>query len=273
MNPVSPEPQSAEVQPDVIHLVTEDDTPVDNFPSEAQQRCLVTPLRDSWTDPGDKGCFVASANVGLYFSDEEPPLVPDFLLSLDVKVPADWWAKKNRCYFMWRFGKPPDVVVEIVSNQEGGEDREKMKTYARIGVSYYVIYDPQCLLSEEVLRVYGRVNHTYERVTPEWLPGMNLGLTLWRGIFEGREDTWLRWIDHNGKIIPTGAERAEEEKQRAEQEKQRAEQEKQRAEQEKQRAEQEKQRAEQEKQRAEQEKQRAERFAAQLRARGIEPEA
>ena len=35
--------------PSVDHLVTEDDTPVDNFPSAKQQRLLVESLYNTWT--------------------------------------------------------------------------------------------------------------------------------------------------------------------------------------------------------------------------------
>ena len=38
---------------------------------------------------------------------------------------------------------------------------------------------------------------------------MQLGLTWWDGEFEGRQDTWLRWTDAEGNLIPTGKERAE----------------------------------------------------------------
>jgi hypothetical protein len=37
-----------------------------------------------------------------------------------------------------------------------------------------------------------------------------LGLTLWNGVFEGIEGTWLRWCDRN--VIPTGAEVARQER-------------------------------------------------------------
>ncbi len=260
MNPVPPlMSELAECYPDVTNLVTEDDTPLDNMFSGAQQRLLVNALRDSWTPPNKESEFVAAANVGLFFSLKKPPLVPDFLLSLEVEIPEDLWIKEHRSYFVWLYEKPPDVVVEVVSNKEGGEDSDKIKTYARIQVPYYVIFDPQCLLSEEVLRVYRLIDKHYERIAPEWLPGIGLGLKIWRGTFEGSEAEWLRWTDQNGAVIPTGAERAAVVDQRFQEERLRAEQEK--------------QRAEQEKQRAEQEKQRAERLAAQLRALGMEPEA
>jgi len=245
-------------RPDIEHLITEDDTPVDNIFSEKQQRLLTESLYASWPGPGENRSFLALANVGLYYSVRRPPLVPDVLLSLDVKVPADIWAKRNRAYFTWEMGKPPEVVFEIVSNRQGREESHKLKQYARIGVAYYVIFDPARQLSDEVLRVYGRKNAAYAKFNEQWLPDVNLGLTLWTGVYEGKEDNWLRWRDREGQLILTGAERAEQEHQRAEQEHQRAEQEH--------------QRAEQERQRAEQERQRAERLTAQLRALGIEPE-
>jgi hypothetical protein len=49
-----------------------------------------------------------------------------------------------------------------------------------------------------------------------------LRLTLWEGMFEGQHDTWLRWTDEHGELIPTGKERAEQARQQAEQERQRA---------------------------------------------------
>jgi hypothetical protein len=50
-----------------------------------------------------------------------------------------------------------------------------------------------------------------------------LGLTLWEGPFENCAAVWLRWRDREGRVIPTGAERAEQERERAEQERFRAE--------------------------------------------------
>ena len=35
-----------------------------------------------------------------------------------------------------------------------------------------------------------------------------MGITLWTGEFEGRNDSWLRWCDQNGNILLTGDELA-----------------------------------------------------------------
>jgi len=205
-----PEVLSPDQRPSVEHLVTEDETPVDNIFSEKQQRLLTEPLYSSWRPAGDQGMFVALANVGLYYAVNKPPYVPDILLSLDVELPAELWPKANRSYFVWEYGKLPDVVVEVVSNREGREDSEKLDGYAHIGVPYYVIFDPERLLSDQPLRAYRREARTYREMDePIWLAGVELGLCLWQGSFEQHEDTWLRWVDAEGHLIPTGAERAE----------------------------------------------------------------
>jgi hypothetical protein len=159
---------------------------------------------------------------------------------------------------IWEYSKPPEVVVELVSNKIGGEADVKLRAYARMGVAYYVIYDPTKQLSDQVLRVYALHPGNSAELQDMWMPGVELGLVLWQGKFEDREDTWLRWYDREGQMLLTGAERAEQEHQRAEQEHQRAEQEH--------------QRAEQERVMRQQAQAQAERLAARLRELGIEPD-
>jgi hypothetical protein len=230
---------------------------VDNIYCEKQQRLLTQSLYDSWTGPSGGRPFIALANVGLFYGINQPPLVPDVLVSLDVELPADIWVKRHRSYMIWQYGKPPEVVIELVSNSVGGEADTKLRAYARMGVAYYVIYDPTKQLSDQVLRVHA-LRPTHYEAQDVWLPGVELGLLLWQGRFEDREDTWLRWRDREGQMLLTGAERAEQERQRAEQERQRAEQER--------------QRADQERVMRQQAQQQVERLAARLRELGIEPE-
>lgn len=207
---------------DVNELVTEDDTPVDNLFSEKQQRLLTEPLYSSWAGPepeaegGGRRPFLVASNVGLFFAWREPPLVPDVFLSLDVEVPEQWHEKSYRYYFFWEFGKAPEVVVEIVSNREGNELGSKKQQYAHIGIAYYVVYDPTHQLGEETLYVFERRAGGYIARAERYLSGIGLGVTLWEGVYEGKQDTWLRWCDQHGRVIPTGAERAAQEAQRAE---------------------------------------------------------
>lgn len=204
--------------PDANLLVTEDDTPVDNFASAKQQRLLVSSLYSSLHEQA----FLAAANVGIYDSDLEPVIVPDILLSFDVQVPQNWWEKQNRCYMVWKFGKPPEVVIEIVSNKVGDEVGEKLRIYEHMRVSYYVVYDPNQQLGNKVLSVYELRGRRFFETEQTWLEQVGLGLTLWQGEFEAREDTWLRWCYQDGKVLPTGDERAAQAEQRVSQAEQRA---------------------------------------------------
>lgn len=202
---------------DISHLVIEDDTPVDNFQSEEQQRLLVEPLYSSKVLPTP---FLAAANVGLFYKLKGDPIVPDVMLGLGVQRSEDYSQRQNRSYFVWEFGKVPDVCIEIVSNQEGDElvlsqkSRQKGKTvskkhiYAQIGVRYYAVFDPlqQIQDPEEMngalLRIWAIAADGYIELTPPegitavgqsvWLNGVGLGLTLWEGQFE--EEITCLWL-------------------------------------------------------------------------------
>ena len=233
---------------DISHLTIEDDTPVDNLQSEKQQRLLVEPLYSSKALPSP---FLVAANVGLFYKLKGDPVVPDVMLSLGVQCADDLSKKQNRSYFVWEFGKLPEVCVEIVSNQEGDEltlsrkSQQKGKTtvkkdlYAQIHIPYYVVFDPlkqiqgKGDMNEALLRVWLNSAGRYVELTPPqgisevgqsiWLEEVGLGLTLWSGEFE--EDvtrTWLRWCDLDGQVILTGAEGREIERQGREAERQRA---------------------------------------------------
>lgn len=198
--------------PDANLLVTEDDTPVDNLASAKQQRLLVGSLYSALQNQ----VFLAEANVGVYHTYGEPAIVPDVFVSFDVETPQNWWEKQNRCYLVWKFGKTPEVVIEIVSNQDGEELDKKLKIYEKMRVYHYVVYDPNLNLGDKVLRVYSLKARRYVETTNNWLEEIGLGLTLWEGEFEGRNDTWLRWCDQDDNVLMTGDERAKQEKQRAE---------------------------------------------------------
>ncbi|MFO0604728.1 MAG: Uma2 family endonuclease [Polyangiales bacterium] len=277
--------------PDVSSVVTEDDTPVDNFFSEKQQRCLTDPIYTSWEGPppeedGLPRPFVAAANVGVFATPTDPPVVPDVLLSVDVSFADDVLAKEDRTYFVWKFGKSPDLVIEIVSNREGEELGKKKLKYRRHHIPYYVVWDPAGYLGDPALHVFELRGDLYVKRSDATFPSLGLGLVLWDGAFEGYVSRWLRWVDAKGELLATGAERAVQEHARAEQERARAVQEHARAEQERARAEQADARAEQERARAEQadvraeqeraraeqERARAARLVERLRALGIDPE-
>jgi len=260
--------------PKIDHLVKENDMPVNNFPLARQQRLLVESLYNSWTPP-DSQAFIADANIGIFYVVNKPPVVPDVFLSLDIQMSDDDWEKKHRCYFCWEYGKPPDLVIEIVSNLEEYENESKLQNYARMRIPYYVVFDPKKQLGGEMLRLYelrGLIQTQYIEKNEKWLPEIGLGLTLWEGAYETKKDTWLRWYDKEGDLILTGSECADKERQEKEQALTELELERQRADQEYQRAEQEHQRAERECQEKEQALVQLERAITQLQAFGLSSE-
>jgi Uma2 family endonuclease len=178
------------------------------------------------------------SNVGLFYEPRRPPLSPDVMLSLRTPPLSDMSLRENRSYFVWVVGKVPDVIIEVVSDRTGGEGTYKLRQYAGMAVPYYVIYDPQVYLRQGVLRAFELNGRDYQPTSASWFARVGLGLVLWQGSYEGVEDTWLRWCDEHGQVIPTGRERSDEARQQAERE-----------------------------------RQRAERLAAQLRALGIDPSA
>jgi Uma2 family endonuclease len=223
---MTPQTLGEMLAPNVEHLVIEDDTPLDNFQTEKQQRLLVEPLYSSWNCEQP---FIAAANVGIFSSDQEEGTAPDVFLSLGVAMPANWGAKQNRSYLVWRFGKFPEVVIEIVSNRKGNElvrkeanKPSKKELYARMGIAYYAVVDPLQQIQEaeqmdgQRLKVFELRGKRYvELPEPFWLDDVNLGLTWWSGTFEGASNEWLRWCDRNQQVILTGQEGRQMERQRA----------------------------------------------------------
>jgi Uma2 family endonuclease len=192
--------------PDLTDIPIEDGKPVAGIFTEKQARLLTEPLYTSWQGGPEHRDFVALADVGLFYAWKEPPLVPDVMLSLDVTQSNDFSQKENLSYFVWRRKKVPEVVDEIVSNREGGEDTTKLRAYAQLRIPYYVIHDPEDLLGGGVLRIFEINRGKYQLITAlpvTWLEEVGLGLTLWQGVFEGIEATWLRWCDKEGNLGAT----------------------------------------------------------------------
>ena len=91
-----------------------------------------------------------------------------------------------------------------------------------------------------------------------WFPELELGVKIWEGDWTNSNATFLRWCDLHGQVIPTGAERAEQETLRADKIEFRADKLK--------------QRVDEEARRADEETRRADKLAQKLRAAGIDPD-
>jgi Uma2 family endonuclease/uncharacterized protein YciI len=267
--------------PDHTRLPCSDGAPVENFQEHPQSILMtdaVVPVLDVLY-PDRRYCI--GQNSGIYWRLTDPPLrgvvVPDWYLIPNVPPTLD--GRPRRSYVLWQEHQRPLLVVEFVSG-DGGEERDRTPEEGkfwiyerRICPAFYAIYEPD----PGRVEVYHFVEDHFEPLSANErghypIPQLGLELGIWEGTYLNVHLPWLRWFDDRGRLLPLGAEQAQQERQRAEAEAQRAEQERQRAEAEAQRAEQEHRRAEAEGQRAEQEHRRAERLAERLRALGINPE-
>ena len=182
-----------EIIPDLSTFQVEDGLPVDSIYQGFQQQLLVDVLIASWAGPAPGRPFLVVHDCGLFYAADKPPVAPDVMLSLDVELEQLTDPLARRSYFQWVIGKPPEVVIEMVSHTPGQEDSKKLDLYARIGVSYYLIFDPHHYLSAEELRVFARQPLGLKRTESRIMEQVGLGVVVWEGSYGGSHARWLRW--------------------------------------------------------------------------------
>ena len=206
--------------PSSAELPDSDDTPVDNELQNLVPNLLLAILALVWGDRQDWFFGVDMAIYHMTGQNPRTPIVPDGFLSLGV-------ARRKReqgrsSYVTWEENDVvPSLVLEVVSQTYGQEYGEKQEKYARLGVLYYVVYNPDFWLRDkhEPLEVYRLIEGKYVRQPdePVWMPEIELGIGRAQGTYEGWTREWLYWYDHSGNRFPSTAEIAQQERQRAEQ--------------------------------------------------------
>jgi Uma2 family endonuclease len=240
--------------PTSAELPCSDDTPVDNENQNLLPNLLLFLLEFIWKDRVDWYCAV---DMGVYHTtgkNPRVPVVPDGFLSLGVeRRKQDLQGKGRSSYVLWEEDyTAPILVLEIVSQTYGNEYDDKMQIYTKLGVLYYVIYNPEYWKRDQhqPFEVYKLINGVYQLQIgePFWMPEIGLGIGRFFQITGSISREILTWYDANNVRHLFPEDLANQEQQRANQEQQRANQEQQRANQEQQRADQERQRADQERQ-------------------------
>jgi Uma2 family endonuclease len=244
------------LQIDLNHLPTSaelpcsDETPVHNEDQNFVPNILLFLLEYIWKSRED---WFFAVDMGVYHTTGLNPrvaVVPDGFLSLGVERRKGGGSRSS--YVVWEEQNVvPMLTLEVVSQTPGGEYEDKLNIYAKLGVMYYVIYNPRFWQRDRhlPLEVYKLVEGVYQLQIgePFWMP--ELGLGIGRCVLPsdpfGREV--LSWFDQKGDRHLSAEE------------------------QERFRAEQERYRAEQERFRAEQEQQQRERLEAFLRSQGFDP--
>ena len=189
-----------------------DETPVDDELQNLVPNLLGWSLSSLWQNRWD---WFFGVDMGIYFrsswANPRSPLVPDGFLSLGVdRVKGN---RLRKSYFVWEEKDIiPTLVLEVVSEKYGGEYHEKMNKYARLGVLYYAIYNPEFFArhNEQPFEVYKLVNKTYrlQLAEPFWMPEIGLGIGRGTGTYWGLTQEWLFWYDEQGNRYLTPEETA-----------------------------------------------------------------
>lgn len=122
-------------------LPCSDDIPVDNEDQNFIPNFLLFLLEFIWANRKD---WFWGVDMGVYHTtgvSPQVPIVPDGFLSLGVERRKGNTSRKS--YLVWEENNiAPIFVLEIVSLTYGGEYDTKMRIYAKLGVLYYVVYNP-----------------------------------------------------------------------------------------------------------------------------------
>jgi Uma2 family endonuclease len=198
--------------PSSDELPDSDDTPVDNEDQNFVPNILLFLLEYLWKNRED---WFFGVDMGVYHTtglSPRVPVVPDGFLSLGVERRKG--GKSRRSYVLWEEQNvAPVLTLEVVSHTPGGEYDDKLAIYSKLGVLYYVIYNPQFWQRDGHLpfEVYKLVNGVYQLQIgePLWMPEINLGIgrCMLPSDPLGREV--LGWYDEKGDRYPTADERAE----------------------------------------------------------------
>lgn len=189
--------------PGAEDLPDSDDTPVDNQLQHLIPGLLEAILALIWSEKMD---WFFGVDMGIYYDPHQPAIVPDGFLSIGVPRIID--SDLRLSYVLWEEQKLPLMVLEVVSQTRRGEYTDKKTEYARLGILYYVIYNP-LRKRKPPLEVYRLVSGEYQLLSgePVWLSEINLGIGRGEGTYQGIRREWLYWYDEKGERYLTPEER------------------------------------------------------------------
>jgi Uma2 family endonuclease len=200
--------------------------PVDNENQNFIPNLLLFLLEFIW---GERLDWYFAADMGIYHTtgtNLRVPVVPDGFLSIGVERRKQSLQGKGRSsYVMWEEDYvPPILTLEVVSQTYGGEYGQKMQIYAKLGVLYYVIYNPEYWKRDkhQPLEVYKLVNGVYQLQDgePLWMPEIGLGIGRFYQTTGSISREILTWYDASGIRYLPPEEIVNQERQHAEQERQ-----------------------------------------------------
>jgi Uma2 family endonuclease len=206
--------------PTSAELPCSDETPVDNEDQNFIPNFLLFLLEFIWGTCQDWFFGVDMAIYHTTGDNPRTPVVPDGFLSLNIERRKGGGSRTS--YVVWEENETvPILALEVVSHTPGGEYTTKESIYARLGVLYYIIYNPEYYQRDQhqPLEVYKLVQGTYrwQIGEPIWLP--EIGLGIGRGIrnYAGVEREVLYWFDAAGNRYLASEEAEQQARQQLEQ--------------------------------------------------------
>jgi Uma2 family endonuclease len=200
-------------------LLDSDDIPVDNEDQNFVPNILLFLLEYLWKSRED---WFFAVDMGVYHTtglNPRVPVVPDGFLSLGVERRKG--GKSRSSYVVWeeQNNVVPMLTLEVVSQTPGGEYDEKLAIYTKLGVQYYVIYNPKFWRRDGHLpfEVYKLVDGVYQLQIgePFWIPEIGLGIGRCVLQSDPLQREVLGWFDRQGDRYLTTDELADAERQRA----------------------------------------------------------
>ncbi|MBW4553628.1 MAG: Uma2 family endonuclease [Aphanocapsa sp. GSE-SYN-MK-11-07L] len=219
-------------QPDALPQISWERLPSDftlpDEPVESNlQPLLAAALRESLELAGLilESILIAS-NFGICANVSEKTIVkaPDWVYVKSVKPIPE--GENRRSYTPLLEGDVPGIVIEFVSETEGGEysinphyPYGKWYFYEQIlQVPIYGIFHPKTgeldIFRLEAGKYQQQIQDEYRRY---WIEEIGLFLGVWQGQKAQLAAFWLRWWDQSGNLLLWGVEQVEQERQRAEQ--------------------------------------------------------
>jgi len=206
--------------PSTDELPCSDDIPVDNEDQNFLPNVLLFLLNSIWASRMD---WFFGVDMAVYHTtgiNPRVPVVPDGFLSLGVERKKN--GKSRKSYAVWEENQVvPILTLEMVSHSPGGEYDEKMAIYTRLGVLYYVIYNPEFWRRDQhqPFEVYKLVDGNYQLQIgePYWMPEVGLGIGRYQGVVAGIPQELLSWYNQRGDRYLSAEEQAQQERSRAEQ--------------------------------------------------------
>jgi Uma2 family endonuclease len=206
--------------PSTDELACSDDIPVDNEDQNFLPNILLFLLTSIWANRTD---WFFGVDMAIYHTtgvNPRVPVVPDAFLSLGVERKKG--GKSRRSYAVWEENEVvPILTLEIVSHTPGGEYEEKLEIYRKLGVLYYIIYNPEYWRRDQhqPFEIYKLVAQNYQLQIrePLWMAEIGLGIGRHQGVIGGIGQEFLSWYDERGDRYLMAEEIAQQEKQKAEQ--------------------------------------------------------